>query len=143
MGPRTAAELTTELSRAGYGGPWDVTAMLAAFDRATVPTPTPIPTSTPVPTLARPSLDPALATRCFQFAFNFLAATATYASQGADFAGMQQALENGCRQAATDRGGIGESCYEFAVTRWFQANLNTAGGSSVSLIDSLYRTCVG
>jgi hypothetical protein len=48
-GPRAEEDLRAELSGAGYGGPWDVTAMLAAYDRATVPTPTP--TATPNPTL--------------------------------------------------------------------------------------------
>jgi hypothetical protein len=38
-GPRTAAQLHDELAIAGYGGPWDVDAMLAAYSRAAPPPP--------------------------------------------------------------------------------------------------------
>jgi hypothetical protein len=142
-GPRTSDDLAGELRRAGYTGPWDVTSMLAAFDRATAPTPTPVSTATPVPAPIKPLLDPLLASRCFQFAFNVVAANATYMSRGADFSGFVQALENGCRQAAIDKGTVGEDCYEFAVNRTFQANLTAGGGVSPSLIESLYGLCVG
>jgi pimeloyl-ACP methyl ester carboxylesterase len=34
-GPRTSAEITAELQKAGYGGPWDRASQLAAYARAT------------------------------------------------------------------------------------------------------------
>jgi hypothetical protein len=37
-GARTAGQLHDELMAAGYGGPWDVQSMLAAYQRATAPT---------------------------------------------------------------------------------------------------------
>src|ERR1051325_7238110 len=50
-GPRTVTQLLNELDAAGYSGPWELDAMLAAFDRAAAPTPTarpsPQPTATP------------------------------------------------------------------------------------------------
>jgi hypothetical protein len=57
-GPRTASQLRDELARTGYGGPWDVSSMLAAYGRATSPSPQPAqqPTAsapTPVPTATR------------------------------------------------------------------------------------------
>jgi hypothetical protein len=47
-GPKTAEQIRQELAAAGYPGPWDTTALLAAYDRATAPTPTPTPTPNPV-----------------------------------------------------------------------------------------------
>jgi hypothetical protein len=44
-GPRSADDLAIELAHAGYPGPWDVPSMLAAYDRATTPTATPMPTA--------------------------------------------------------------------------------------------------
>jgi hypothetical protein len=45
-GARTAAQLQTELALAGYVGPWDTASMLAAYDRAGLPTIDPYPNDT-------------------------------------------------------------------------------------------------
>jgi hypothetical protein len=47
-GPKTIDQIHQELAAVGYQGPWDTTAMLAAYDRATTPPPTPTPTPNPV-----------------------------------------------------------------------------------------------
>lgn len=43
-GPRTSAELHSELEAAGYAGPWDAPSMVAAYDRAGLPSIEPYPT---------------------------------------------------------------------------------------------------
>jgi hypothetical protein len=48
-GPRTADQLTLELTAAGYNGPWDAASMLSAYQGA-APEPTPIPIATPAST---------------------------------------------------------------------------------------------
>jgi hypothetical protein len=147
-GPKSEQDLRTELARAGYQGPWDLGALLTAYDRATAPTATPVPTRTPTPVPApvRATLDPALASRCFQFAFDTTAAVARTAvpGHGAELAQGMVAIQNGCQQAATEHGSFGESCYEFAISRSFQAAIQgAAAGVSPSLVDTLYRNCLG
>ncbi len=142
-GPRTEQDLRRELGTAGYQGPWDVDALRAAYDRATAPTPTLVPTAIPTLTPVPFMLDPVLASRCYQFAVERLSAMATYLPPTSNFEGILRFYESGCRGAATESGGLGEQCYEFAVRQRWQFNLNTAGGAALSLIDSLYRGCLG
>jgi hypothetical protein len=56
-GPKTIEQLQNELIEARYGRPWDVNAMLNAYDRATAPTAKPQPTATPIPQ-PRPTATP-------------------------------------------------------------------------------------
>lgn len=144
-GSRTEAQIRTELAQADYGGPWDLSSVLAAYDRATAPTPTPLPTPAPVLVPPAPTLDPVLASRCFQFAFDVTVTIAQRAGpgQGAVLASGEQALANACRQAALERGALGEGCFEFAATRTLQLSISAGGGISSDLIPALYRTCMG
>src|SRR5579859_2895460 len=146
-GPRTAEQLIGELTRAGYGGPWDVTALLAAYDQATSPTPTPVPTQVPVPTqTAIPArvLDPGLASRCVSFSFALAVSMNQYVTPGSDAAGRAvPGMIAGCQQSALADGVAGEQCYEYALRQAFQINLMTSGGVSLGSIDSIYRGCLG
>ena len=65
------------------------------------------------------------------------------AGQGAVLASGEQALANACRQAALERGALGEGCFEFAATRTLQLSISAGGGISSDLIPALYRTCMG
>jgi len=146
-GLKSEQDLRTELAQSGYQGPWDLGALLTAYDRATAPTSTPIPTRTPipVPTPVRATIDPVLASRCFQFAFDTMAAVARTAApgHGAELTQGMVAIQNGCQQAATQYGGFGENCYEFAISRWLQATIQAGGAVSATLVDTLYRSCLG
>jgi hypothetical protein len=143
-GPRSEDDLRAELTSAGYIGPWDTSAMLAAYDRATAPTSTPVPTWTSVPVPTQRTLDPALVSRCYQFSVSLALSMNQYVAAGSDAAGRAAVgMDELCRQSALNDGVAGEQCLEFAMRQFFQVNLNTAGGAQISLVDTLYRGCLG
>lgn len=143
-GYKSQDDLQRELTAAGYTGPWDTASLLAAYDRATAPTATPLPTATPVPTASRPVLDPALAAECARFAFDFTAQVASYGMSGTAAGPFMQSVQNECNQSAINLGAFGVQCWEFANTRYMQANLNLSNGPpSTDLLFALYHSCTG
>lgn len=146
-GPRTEPQLRDELAQAGYAGPWDIASLLAAYGRATAPTPPPtrVPTSTPTSAPAPtppPRLDPALIASCTSFALSTAADLNDFVEPGSDAAGRAAiAMRNECLRAAQTDGAAGAYCYQRAMLQWIRAE--GWNSSSFALRDTFYSMCLG
>jgi hypothetical protein len=110
-GPRTEENLRAELAAAGYGGPWDIHAVLAAYDRATAPAPTPFPrrpTLTPLPA-------PDYSGACFQLVSSLSLQATSRLGPSAAGAFSPASLTSLCVENAHWDGSAGVQCTQFAV----------------------------
>jgi hypothetical protein len=108
-GPKTATQLHDELSRAGYGGPWDPDAMLAAYNAAGRP-----PASGPAP--APPPPAPPSAAPAPQPTHDFGADCQSFASTLPGRVGNKVLLLSNivlsCTELANHDGALGLQCFE-------------------------------
>lgn len=143
-GTRTEDDLRRELQAAGYAGPWDADAMLAAYDRATAPTATPI----PQPATITPTPVPDYSGACFQMASS-LSLQATSRIGPLALEGFNpNGLANVCLSYARQDGLAGVQCTQFAIQQEIdfvaiavQYRLRTY--VAAPSIGSLYNGCMG
>jgi hypothetical protein len=139
-GSKTAVQLADELGAAGYAGPWEINAMLAAYDRASAPTPTPVPL-TPRP------VAPNYSGPCFQVGSTLsLDAINKIGLIGSTLS--PQVIYDACLAHARQDGAQGVTCVQFAVRPEIDfvalaaaARLMTA--VTAPSIDSFYAGCMG
>jgi hypothetical protein len=128
-GPRTAAQLHDELAAAGYGGPWDVGSMLAAYNRVS---------SAPQAASSSPPPIPPAAMR-HDFSAECQAFVGSLPGKIGNKIVLASNMMLNCTFYANRDGTAGLACWE-SVT---QRELTDSIIYSVSELDSRYHDCLG